>query len=123
MTTTPIETFDDQGFGTEPNNRTAVGSMTAYRALRYGQHVELILTDFHSYRMADPTDRPEAAALDSGEYPVLPQEWMEIVDGGKDYAGGKPPATIAIGDKTIPNYRKAEPAYTVLGREQKAWLK
>jgi len=119
----PIETFDDHGFGTEPNNRVAVGSMTAYRALRYGRHVDLILTDFHSYKAADPTDRPEAAALDSGDYPVLPQEWMEIVDGGKDYAGGKPPATIAIGDKSIPNFRKDEPAYTVLGREQKAWLK
>ncbi|MFA6113389.1 MAG: alkaline phosphatase D family protein [Sphingomonas sp.] len=123
VTTAPIEAFDDHGFGTEANNRTAVGSMTAYRALRYGRHVELILTDLHSYKMADPTDRPEAAALDSGEYPVLPQEWMEIVDGGKDYAGGNPPATIAIGDKTIPNYRKDEPAYTALGREQKAWLK
>jgi alkaline phosphatase D len=119
----PIDTFDDHGFGTEPNNRVAVGSMTAYRALRYGRNVDLILTDFHSYKAADPTDRPEAAALDSGEYPVLPQEWMEIVDGGKDYAGGKPPATIAIGDKNIPNFRKAEPGFTVLGREQKAWLK
>jgi alkaline phosphatase D len=119
----PIETFDDHGFGTEPNNRVAVGSMTAYRALRYGRNVDLILTDFHSYKAADPTARPEASALDSGEYPVIPQEWMEIVDGGKDYAGGKPPATIAIGDKSIPNFRKDEPAYTVLGREQKAWLK
>jgi len=26
---------------TEANNRTAVGSMTAYRALRYGKHVDL----------------------------------------------------------------------------------
>jgi alkaline phosphatase D len=119
----PIETFDDHGFGTEPNNRVAVGSMTAYRALRYGRNVDLILTDFHSYKAADPTARPEASALDSGEYPVIPQEWMEIVDGGKDFAGGKPPATIAIGDKSIPNFRKDEPAYTVLGREQKAWLK
>lgn len=119
----PIEAFDAHGFGTEANNRAAVGSMTAYRALRYGKHVELILTDFHSYKMADPTDRPEAAALDSGEYPVLPQEWMEIVDGGRDYAGGNPPATIAIGDKTIPNFRKDEPAFTLLGAEQKAWLK
>lgn len=119
----PIETFDDHGFGTEPNNRAAVGSMTAYRALRYGRHVDLILTDLHSYKAADPTDRPEAEALDSGEYPVIPQEWMEIIDGGRDYAGGNPPATIAIGVKSIPNYRKDELAHTVLGREQKAWLK
>ena len=119
----PIDSFDDHGFGTEVNNRAAVGSMTAYRALRYGKHVDLILTDFHSYKMADPSDRPDAAALDSGEFPVVPQEWMEIIDGGRDYAGGKPPAIIPIGGKTIPNFRKDEPAYTVLGREQKAWLK
>jgi alkaline phosphatase D len=119
----PIETFDEDGFGTETNNRIAVGSMTTYRALRYGRHVDLILTDLHSYKAADPTDRTEAAALDSGEYPFIPQEWMEIVDGGKDYASGKPPATISIGDKTIPNFRKDEPSHTVLGRTQKAWLK
>ncbi|WP_294054469.1 alkaline phosphatase D family protein [Sphingomonas sp.] len=119
----PIETFDDHGFATEPNSVAAIGSMTAYRALRYGKHVDLILTDLHSYKAADPTDRAEATALDSGDYPVLPQEWMEIVDGGKDYAGGNPPATIAVGDKRIPNFRKDEPAHTVLGREQKAWLK
>jgi len=119
----PIDTFDDHGFGTEPNNRIAVGSMTAYRAMRYGRHVDLILTDFHSYKAADPTGRPEAAALDSGEYPVIPQEWLEIIDGGKAYAGGKPPATIAVGDKMIPNHWKDAPAFSVLGREQKAWLK
>lgn len=123
VTTAPIDTFDDQGFGIEVNNRSAVDSMTAYRTLRYGQHVELILTDFHSYKMVEPTDRPEAVALDSGEFPVVPQEWIEITDGGREYAGGKPPATIPIGEKSIPNYRKDEAAYTVLGREQKAWLK
>jgi alkaline phosphatase D len=123
VATAAIETFDDQGFGTEANNRAAVGSMTAYRAMRYGRNVELILTDLHSYKMADPTDRPEAAAFDLEDFPVTPQEALEIVDGGRDYNSGNPPATIAIGDKTIPNYRKDESAYTVLGREQKAWLK
>jgi hypothetical protein len=93
------------------------------RALVGGLLPATILTDLHSYKAADPTDRPEAQALDSGEYPVIPQEWLEIVDAGKDYAGGKPPAIIALGDKSIPNFRKDEPAHTVLGREQKAWLK
>ena len=119
----PIESFDADGFATEPNSVTAIASMTAWRALRYGRHIDLILTDLHSYKEADPTARPEAQALDSGDYPVIPQEWLEIVDGGRDYAGGNPPETIAIGDKTIPNFRKNEPAFTVLGREQKAWLK
>ncbi|UKK85163.1 alkaline phosphatase D family protein [Sphingopyxis sp. BSN-002] len=119
----PIDTFDEHGFATEPNSVTAIASMTTYRALRYGRNVDLILTDLHSYKAADPTDRAEAGALDSGEYPVLPQEWLEIVDGGKDYDGGKPPATITVGDGSIPNYRRDEGAYTVLGAPQKAWLK
>lgn len=123
VATAAIERFDADGFGAEPNNRAAVGSMTAYRALRYGRNVELILTDLHSYKMADPTDRPEAAAIGLEDYPVTPQRPLEIVDGGRDYAGGNPPATIAVGDKSIANFRKDEPAFTVLGREQKAWLR
>lgn len=123
VTNAPIETFDANGFATEPNSVTAIGSMTAYRTLRYGKHVDVILTDLHSYKAADPTDRPEATALDSGDFPVLPQEWLEIVDAGKAYAGGNPPATIQIGDKSIANFRKDEPPHTVLGAPQKAWLK
>ncbi|GAO38422.1 hypothetical protein SCH01S_15_00470 [Sphingomonas changbaiensis NBRC 104936] len=120
----PITTFDDDGFGAEPNNRTAVGSMTAYRALRYGRHVEIILTDFHSYRMEDPTGRPEAAAFDLPDFPMmLPQEVLETLDGGRDYNGGRPPGAITVGDKTVPNFRKDEPRVTVLGSEQKKWLK
>ena len=122
MTKAPIDKLDDHGFGAEANNRTAVGSMTAYRAMRYGKHVDLILTDFHSYAMRNPADRPEADAFDF-PFPVVPQELMEIIDAGKEYAGGNPPATITIGDKSMPNFRKDEPAYTMLGREQKAWLK
>ena len=120
----PIETFDDHGFGTEANNRTAVGSMTAYRALRYGKHVDLILTDFHSYKMEDPTGRPEANDLDSGDTPFMaPESWMQILDAGREYAGGKPPATIPVGDKAVPNFRKEEAPFTMLGATQKAWLK
>ena len=96
--------------------------MTSYRAMRYGKHVDLILTDFHSYPMQDPSDRPEMKAFDS-DFPVVPQELMELIDGGKEYKGGQPPAMITIGDKSAPNFRKDEPVYTVLGADQKAWLK
>ncbi|MDF7774057.1 alkaline phosphatase D family protein [Sphingomonas sp. AOB5] len=118
----PIESFDDHGFGTEANNRAAVGSMTAYRALRYGRHVELMVTDFHAYAMEIPAGRPGAAELDAGAFPFTPREVLEVLDAGRDYAGGKPPETITFG-KTVPNFRKDEPPYTMLGREQKAWLK
>ena len=52
----PIKEFDDDGLGIEPNNLTAINSLKAYRALRYGRHLDLIITDQHSYRSADPTD-------------------------------------------------------------------
>ena len=107
----PITTLDDHGFGDEPNNRAAIGSMTAYRALRYGRHVELILTDFHSYNMEDPTARPEADGLRFGRLPrsVAAGSWLEILDGGTEYDGGNPPATIAWATRRSPNFRKDEP--------------
>ena len=120
----PIEALDDHGLGTERNNRTAIGSMTSYRSLRFGRHVELILTDLHSYAMEEPTGRAEAAALDLPDFPLmLPQEAHEALDGGRAHNGGSPPATIALGNKAIPNFRKDEPSFTALGREQKQWLK
>jgi alkaline phosphatase D len=92
--------------------------------MRYGKHVDLILTDLHSYKMQEPTARPEAKDLDSGDTPfMVPESWMRILDAGRDYTGGKPPAAIMVGDKAVPNFRKDEPPFTVLGREQKAWLK
>ncbi len=120
----PIPALDADGLGDEPNNRAAIGSMTAYRALRYGAHVELILTDFHSYPMQDPTTRPEAAAFDLPDFPNLfPQEALEVLDGGRAYDGGRPPVDIALGETKVANFRKDEPPFTVLGRTQKQWLK
>ncbi len=123
VVTSPIDTFDPDGFPTEPNSLAAIGSMTSYRALRYGAHVELILTDLHSYAMEDPTSRPEAKAFDLPAFPeFVPHEVLAILDGGRDYSGGRPPATITVGGTTVPNFRRDEPQFTVLGREQKAWL-
>jgi alkaline phosphatase D len=119
----PVQRFDDHGLGDEPNNRTALGSMTAYRALRYGAHVDLIITDMHSYMMEDPTNHPEAEAFGSRDFPMcFPEEAMQALDAGRALPGGAPD-TIAFGDKVVPNFRKDEPPFTLLGREQKAWFK
>ena len=120
----PIPTLDEDGLGAEINNRDALASMTAYRAFRWGRHLEVIVTDFHSYAMEDPTSRSEAAALDLPDFPFLmPLETLALLDGGRAAAGGRPPTEIVVGSKSIPNYRKEEPAFTALGRTQKAWLK
>ena len=120
----PIERIDADGLGDEPNNRAALASMTAYRSLRFGRHVELILTDLHSYAMEDPTSRSETDPLDQTVFPFLfPREAMEVLDAGRAYADGKPPETVSFGEASIPNFRRDEPPVTLLGKEQKAWFK
>ena len=119
----PIEHFDAHGLGLEPNNRAAIGSLTGYRALRWGRHVELIITDQRSYRSEEPANRPEGDALASDDFPELvPQEALEILDAGRAYANGKPPAVIPFGDTEVANFRKDEPPQTILGVEQKEWF-
>jgi alkaline phosphatase D len=118
-----IERFDELGFGVEPNNRAAVESLTAYRSLRWGRNVDLLITDQHSYRSEEPTLRPEAAAFSDRDFPdLVPQEAMEILDAGRAFNGGKPPDTIRFGDKDVPNFRKNDPPQTILGAAQKKWF-
>lgn len=122
--TRPIERLDADGLGDEPNNRAALASMTGYRAMRIGRHVELILTDFHSYAMEDPTSRNEADAFSLDAFPdFFPLEAMQVLDAGRTYAGGNPPQGIQLGEKTVQNFARNDPPMTVLGKRQKAWLK
>jgi alkaline phosphatase D len=119
----PVTVFDDRGLGQEPNNLAAIGSLTGYRALRWGRHVDLIITDQHSYRSEDPSGRPEAAAFTAKEFPELfPQEALEILDAGREYDGGKPPDRIRFGDADVPNFQRDRPAQTILGAQQKGWF-
>lgn len=118
-----LTTFDEHGLGTDPGNLAAIGSMTAYRALRFGRHLDLILTDFHSYRSEEPTGKAQAAPFVSRDFPnFYPEDAQIILDAGKTANGGKPPATIPFGGQDVPNYQKDAPAQTVMGATQKAWF-
>ena len=120
---TPVTRFDEHGLGQEPNNLAAIGSLKAYRALRWGRNVELIVTDQRTYRSEEPTDRPEAGPLSSDDFPeFIPEDAMEILDAGSTYRGGQPPTSIRFGGLEIDNFRKDGPAQTILGAEQKAWF-
>jgi alkaline phosphatase D len=120
---TPVTNFDEHGLGREPNNLAAIGSLTGYRALRWGRNVELIVTDQRSYRSEEPTDRPEAGPLSSDDFPeFIPEDAMEILDAGRTYNGGQPPASIRFGSVEIANFYKDRPAQTILGAEQKTWF-
>jgi alkaline phosphatase D len=119
----PVTRFDEHGLGQEPNNLTAIGSLKGYRALRWGRNVELIVTDQRSYRSEEPTDRPEAELLSQDDFPeFIAEEAMEVLDAGRSYRGGQPPASIRFGNVEIPNFSKDRPAQTILGAEQKAWF-
>ena len=119
----PINTFDQFGFGEEPNNRLAVESLCGYRTIRWGRNVDLILTDQHSYRSEDPLLRPEVKALRSADFPdVIPEEAVAVLDAGRAYAGGHPPEVISYGTQQIANFRKDGPPQTILGVTQKQWF-
>ncbi|MEA3064904.1 MAG: alkaline phosphatase [Sphingomonadales bacterium] len=118
-----IERWDENGLGDEPNNLAAINSLIGYRALRYGKHLDLIITDQHSYRSADPFDDPEIGKF-GPEFPgMFPEDAARILDGGRAFNGGNPPAEIAFNDAHAANPRREAPPQTILGAEQKAWFK
>jgi alkaline phosphatase D len=120
----PITEFDSDGLGTEPNNLTAINSLKAYRALRYGRNLDLIITDQRSYRSADCFSDPSLAKLGGDEFTAMaPESLMQILDGGRAFNGGSPPEEVRFNDAHVPNPQRTAPPQTILGREQKAWFK
>jgi alkaline phosphatase D len=119
VTDAAVEQFDDHGLGLEPNNLAAVGSLRIYRTLRWGKNVELFLTDHHSYRGPSP-DTPEFTP--EGLRWASSQKVAEILDAGRAYNNGNPPATIRFGGRDLPNPRKDSPPLSYLGSAQKKWL-
>jgi alkaline phosphatase D len=120
----PITELDSNGLGMEPNNLTAINSLKAYRALRYGQHLDLIITDQHSYRSADPFSDPSVDKLVGDKFMgMVPEVAMQILDGGRGFNGGNPPPQIRFGDAHVLNPQRSAPPQTILGAEQKVWFK
>jgi alkaline phosphatase D len=120
----PIERWDDNGLGIEPNNLAAINSLKGYRSLHYGRHLDLILTDQRSYRSADPFGDPSLDKLGGEEFlGMFPEDVMQVLDGGRAYDDGNPPDEVTFGDASVPNPRKSAPPQTILGAEQKAWFK
>ena len=101
----------------DPNadNRRALGSMTIYRAVRWGKTLEIILTDNRSYKSPPPIPpKIEGQAL-----PAI--ETVLVLDQGRSANGGEPPAKIPETD--IDNPRRSSPPGSVLGPVQKQWFK
>jgi alkaline phosphatase D len=119
-----IKEFDSNGLGTEPNNIAAIHSLEGYRALRYGRHLDLIITDQYSYRSANPFSDPSLGKLGGEEFiGMFPESGMRALDGGRAFNGGNPPAEIRFNEAHVPNPQRSAPPQTLLGVEQKAWFK
>src|SRR3954449_5422815 len=120
----PIKEFDRDGLGIEPNNLTAINSLKVYRALRYGRHLDMIITDQHSYRSADSFSDPSLEKLGGDEFTgMFPEPAMQVLDGGRGFNGGNPPPKIRFNDAHVKTPRRSAPPQTILGAEQKAWFK
>jgi alkaline phosphatase D len=123
VTDAPLNELDDHGLGLEAGNRAAIDSLTIYRSLRWGKNVELILTDNRSHRSEPVMQRKEATAFQSSNHPyVFSDNAVNILDAGRAYRDGKPPATIRFNEVEVPNFRKDQPPQSMLGREQKSWF-
>jgi alkaline phosphatase D len=120
---TPVTQFDDDGLSREANNLAAIDSLIVYRALRWGRHIDLILTDQHSFRSRDPGSHDEINPLFEGDsLGWVPEELAMQLDAGRDYAEGHPPAELSFRGKRVANYRAGEAPQTMLGAKQKAWF-
>lgn len=120
---TLVKDFDDDGLGTEPNNLAAINSLIAYRALRWGRHIDLLITDNRNFRSRDPGNHDEINPLFEGDtLGFVPEELWAQLDAGRDYANGHPPEKLSMGDKSVTNYVAGAAPQTMLGRKQKAWF-
>ena len=92
-------TSTTHGLGQEPNNLAAIDSLTRYRALRWGRHIDLIITDQHSYRSRG-AERPRRGRrrCSSADFPELRPRGgaARCSTPAATYAGGHPPATHSL---------------------------
>ena len=125
VTDVAITKWDENGLGDEPNNLIAINSLIGYRTFRYGKHLDLIITDQHSYRSPDPFSDDSLNKL--GDWAAydgwFPEGLQQVLEGGRAFNGGNPPAELAFGEGRIPNPQKDAPPQTILGADQKAWFK
>lgn len=124
----PLEPFDENFLSTEPNNKAVSDSITIFRSLRWGAHMEMLVTDQRSYRSPAGTLELGTSFLGDGEASLnpdrgLPYSVVNLLAAGKTANNNNPPDTVTINGQTVPNPRRNSPAVTMLGKTQKEWLK
>lgn len=112
-----LSDIDADGLSQEPNNIAAIDSLTIYRTLAFGKHLDLILTDDRSYR-SEPAGS-SLSAFDTSPSALFfsPAELIDVLDLGRNG-----PATVDFNGSSRANPRAHAPQGTMLGRRQKAWF-
>lgn len=116
----PLTELDARGTGLEPNNLAAIKALQIQRAFRYGRNVDMILTDNRSFGSPGGSYSGHPDLKFGG---AIPEDMYAILDQGRDYGGGSPPATIRVGEADFPNPNVDAPPEAYLGLEQLAWFK
>lgn len=105
--------------GANPTGEQAVNSLRIYRRLRWGRHLDIVLTDSRSYR--SPACLPPGLAESLG-LPLDTVDLVEMADAGTSYNGGSPPQFLPYGDGQAPNPGWQRPPGSMLGEAQRRWF-
>ena len=119
VTNTPLTDLDTRGVGQEVNNLTAIHALRIHRAFRFGKNIDMILTDNRSFMSPSVND----ASVPTFDFGANTRDVNDILDQGRDYAGGAPPAKIRVGEKEVDNPQRDAPPQAYLGFEQMKWFK
>lgn len=119
VTNAALTQLDARGVGQEANNLTAIHALRIHRAFRFGKNIDMILTDNRSF-MAPPVNDAGVPNFDFG---ANTPDVNDILDQGRAYNGGSPPATLRVGAKEVPNPQRDAPPQAYLGLEQMKWFK
>ena len=117
----PYDQAGPDNYVTEANNQAALDTIRIYRTLRFGRHLQLVLSDVRSYRSdhALPEETSASNPLLFNARVAVPLEIVAALDAGKTANGGMPPERVGAVD----NPRRSSPAGTILGSAQKQWWK
>lgn len=122
--TSTNDLIDEQNQVINEDNLKAIGSLTIYRSLKFGQLLQVILTDNRSYRSdhAIPEDLTGNIDLFFSDRVGLPLELVNALDAGRTANDNDPDTFLFLGSFIL-NPRRFSPPGTILGSSQKDWLK
>ncbi len=113
---TPFQGPGPDWIDRNPDNVKAIETITIYRKLHWGKHLDLVITDLRSYRSPDVyTEEVKTAA----GLVLAPLDIVRTLDAGRN-AGV---AVLKLKNGDVKNPRAQLPPGTMMGPKQKAWFK